>query len=242
MSNNDIHHLAAAYALDALDARERTAFEAHYPSCEVCRADVLDFRATLADVAAAEPIAPSLDMKARVMQQVGQTRQLSPRLPEAVVDLAERRRRKSFTSSMLAVAAAVVLLVGAASFVIGRSGGGDDGGFASDVEQVLAEPDAQLLTLTGSGTGQIKVAWSASAARAVVIGDGLADPGSGNAYELWLIDASGPQPTRLLDGASAGEVRRALAVTGTPQAWGVTIEPSGGSPAPTGEILFSAEA
>ena len=242
MSNNDIHHLAAAYALDALDARERTAFEAHYPSCEVCRADVLDFRATLADVAAAEPIAPPLDMKARVMQQVGQTRQLSPLLPNSVVDLAERRRRRSFTSSMLAVAAAVMLLVGAASFVIGRSGGSDNGGFAGDVEQVLAEPDARLLDLSGPGTGQVKVAWSASAARAVVIGDGLADPGSGNVYELWLIDASGPRPMNLLDRASGGDVRRALAVSGSPQAWGITIEPAGGSPAPTGEILFSAQA
>jgi anti-sigma-K factor RskA len=241
MSNNDIHHLAAAYALDALDARERSAFEAHYPSCEVCRADVLDFRATLADVAAAEPIAPPLDMKARVMQQVGQTRQLSPLLPESVVDLAERRRRRSFTSSMLAVAAAVALLVGAASFVIGRSGANDNGGFAGEVEQVLAEPDAQLVDLTGPGAGQVKVAWSASTGRAVVIGDGLADPGSGNVYELWLIDASGPQPMKLLDAASGGDVRRALAVSGSPQAWGVTIEPSGGSPAPTGEILFSAE-
>ena len=54
MSDIDIHHLAAAYALDALDARERAAFEAHYPSCEVCRADVLEFRSTLAVVAEAE--------------------------------------------------------------------------------------------------------------------------------------------------------------------------------------------
>ena len=50
----DIHHLSAAYALDALDERERVAFEAHYPSCEVCRGDVQAFRATLAQVAAAQ--------------------------------------------------------------------------------------------------------------------------------------------------------------------------------------------
>ena len=48
MSDIDIHHLSAAYALDALDERERMAFEAHYPSCDVCRADVIDFRDTIA--------------------------------------------------------------------------------------------------------------------------------------------------------------------------------------------------
>ena len=32
MSDIDIHHLAAAYALDALDSHERAAFEAHYPA------------------------------------------------------------------------------------------------------------------------------------------------------------------------------------------------------------------
>lgn len=242
MSNIDIHHLAAAYALDALDARERTAFEAHYPSCEVCRADVLDFRATLAEVAAAEPIAPPIEMKAKVMQQIAKTRQLSPLLPGAVVDLAERRRRRTFTSSMLAVAAALVLLVGAASFVIGRSNGTSDGGFAGDVEQVLGQPDARLLTLAGSGAGQVKVAWSDATDRAVVIGEGLADPGDGRVYELWLIDESGAQPMQLLDAARDGTVRRSISVDGTPQAWGITIEPAGGSPAPTGEILYSADA
>ena len=55
MSDIDIHHLAAASALDALDSHA-AAFEAHYPSCEVCRADVLEFRSTLAVVAEAEAV------------------------------------------------------------------------------------------------------------------------------------------------------------------------------------------
>jgi anti-sigma factor RsiW len=65
VSDIDIHHLSAAYALDALDARERAAFEAHYPSCDVCRADVLDFRSTLAVVAEAEAVAPPADLRRR---------------------------------------------------------------------------------------------------------------------------------------------------------------------------------
>jgi anti-sigma factor RsiW len=40
VSGIDIHQLAAAYALDALDDRERAEFEAHYPTCPVCRPEV----------------------------------------------------------------------------------------------------------------------------------------------------------------------------------------------------------
>ena len=42
----DIHHLAAAYVLDALDPRERDEFETHYGACDVCRDDVVAFRRT----------------------------------------------------------------------------------------------------------------------------------------------------------------------------------------------------
>lgn len=51
MTDIDVHHLAAAYALDALDDRERSAFEAHYGACEVCGTDVVEFRQTLTHVA-----------------------------------------------------------------------------------------------------------------------------------------------------------------------------------------------
>jgi anti-sigma-K factor RskA len=240
MTNNDIHHLAAAYALDALDPAERAEFEAHYPSCDVCRTDVFGFRATLTEVAAANPVAPSADVKARVMQQVAQTRQLSPLLPEGVVDLAQRRRRASF-STLAAAAAAVVLLVGAASFFVGRTTSGGEQ-FAADVEQILERPDGRVVTLDGPGSGQFKIVWSDGADQALVIADDLPDPGPGMAYELWLIDGAGPQPLGLLDPASSGSVRRALTLDGTPVQWGVTIEPASGSPAPTGDILYSAAA
>ena len=47
VSDIDIHHLGAAYALDALDERERAAYEAHYATCEICRTDVREFRRAL---------------------------------------------------------------------------------------------------------------------------------------------------------------------------------------------------
>ena len=102
MTDIDVHHLAAAYALDALDDRERAAFEGHYGACEVCRNDVLELHQTLTHVAESLATAPPAAMKAKVMAEVAATRQLSPSVAPVVV-LDQRRRARTLMS--LAVAA-----------------------------------------------------------------------------------------------------------------------------------------
>jgi len=54
----DLHHLAAAYALNALDEIERGEFEAHYPTCSICSAEVADYRETAALLAEATATPP----------------------------------------------------------------------------------------------------------------------------------------------------------------------------------------
>lgn len=241
-ANIDIHHLAAAYALDAVDETERQAFEAHYHSCEVCRADVADHRETLARLAQASPVTPSASVKERVLAEIGQTRQLSPLLPDGISDLAERRRRRrrAAGTTILAAAAAVLVFVAGAFLVDVR--GAD---FGDDVAAVLDEPDARFLTLAADeavgASGSVRVAWSPSSGRAVVFGDDLSPADDGEAYELWLIDEDGPQPMRLLERADEGELRGVFDIDREPVAWGVTVEPDTGSPQPTGDILFLAE-
>ncbi len=238
----DIHHLSAAYALDALDERERMAFEAHYPSCEVCRADVLDFRATLAHVAAASATPAPPAVKDRVLAEIAQTRQLSPMLPNRVTELAERRRRRQRTvGGFLAAAAAVIALVGG---VIAFGGdGGDQPEYAGALTDVLARPDAHLITLTPSeSTGTVKVAWSESDHHAVLMGDDLPAAPDGWAYELWYIGADGPLPMRLLQPAEDGQLRAVMEMDTAPDAWGITLEPETGSDVPTTPVLFSAPA
>lgn len=239
MSNLDLHHLAAAYALDALEIDERVAFEAHYHDCDVCTGDVVNFRATLAALGDLSASAPPAELRARVLLQVAQTRQLSPR----VIPWAPRRR-----PSWLAVAASVVLIVAAAAFLVGRDSGTEDA-FAEQLEQVLAEPDVRVVDLaaTAGNAGHIRVAWSVGIDQAAVIGSDLPPPGPGSVYELWLIGDSGPIPMRMLDEAETGEVRRILELpgpNGTAGAikWGITIEPAAGSASPSGEVLFLADA
>ena len=65
MSDIEIHHLGAAYALDALDERERAAYEAHFATCDICRTDVAEYRAAAADLASLTATPPPPDVKAR---------------------------------------------------------------------------------------------------------------------------------------------------------------------------------
>jgi anti-sigma-K factor RskA len=236
----DIHQLAAAYALDAVDERERAEFEAHYPTCPVCKPEVAGFRETLSQLAAASAVPPPVSLKAEVMAEIGATRQLSPLLPDAVVDLATYRlRRQRLLRTLTVAAAALVIAVGA--FAVGRQSQGNDG-YAAAAAAVISRPDTRMADLKGAGTGSFKVAWSPSTDQVVVIGNGLSNPGAGKAYELWRIDDSGPHAVRLLDRAGAGQVRRVLSVDGSPSTWAITVEPQGGVDAPTGAVIFTGTA
>lgn len=230
----DLHHLAAAYALDALDENERRAFEAHYPTCSICSADVADYRETAALLAESAATPPPVDTKARIMAEISNTRQIAPMLPDRVVDLAERKRRNATRRRVLAAAAAAV--VAAVGFIGGLRFAG-----TADESDVVFAADAITLPLTGD-VGQARVVWSPSQGRAVLIAAGLDQPGDGNAYELWLIDADGANPTGLFTPDTEGNVTIELALDGRdPAAWGITIEPDTGSIEPTEPILLLGE-
>jgi anti-sigma-K factor RskA len=236
MNDSDLHHLAAAYALDALDADERARFEAHFHDCDVCVDDVVGFRSVIADLANASPaVAPSADLKARVMAEVATTRQLPPRV-SATVPL----RRATGVGRLLAaaaVAASLLLAVGA-GFLAGRRGGDT---YSARAAEVLTRSDARIVTLAGEAGGQFRVTWSPSSGEAVVTGDDLRDPGDGLAYELWVIDGSTATPVRLLDDASDGTIRQVVKLPATGTQMGVTIEKQSGATTPTAPILFAGD-
>lgn len=245
MSTSDIHHhihhLAAAYALDAVDADERAAFEAHYPDCDVCRADVVDLREALAVVASSGAVAPPVGLEQRVMAEIAQTRQLSPHVPGRATRSATQRRRRQITTAVLAAAAVIVLVVAVA--VVMRPDA--EPSYARALSEVMEQPDAGMLTLdamAGDPGGMVRVAWSQDAGRAVVMADALDAAPDGMAYELWMVGDAGPVPMSMLDRAGGGEIHRVIdGVHAAPTAWGVTMEPVAGSPTP-GEILYWAEA
>ena len=229
---NDLHHLAAAYVLDALDEAEHRAFEEHYPSCEICQQEVAEFRSTAAHLAVAAAVAPPVALQQRVMAEIATTRQVAPRPGSVPVDeVAVRRNRR--VASVFAAAAALILLVGASVFILSNRGG-------SAIDDVMAAPDAQVVQLEGE-TGSVRVVWSANREQIVVFANDLPEPGTGKIYELWGISGAEVLSAGQFDPVD-GAVRQVADVGDMePTAWGITIEPAGGSPAPTTDIIFLAE-
>ena len=237
MTDIDVHHLAAAYALDALDDRERSAFEAHYGACEVCRTDVLEFRHTLTHVAESLAAAPPMSLKDKVMAEVATTRQLSP-LVAPVVALDSRRRTRSLMSMAAVAAAMVMLVVGVVSF----SGADQKKSYASDLAYVLEQPDSRMVSLDSQGgaQGTFRVAWSKSLGEAVLMGENLPSAPDDMAYELWLVTPEKKMAMSVLDGARDGNVHQTLKASADPTGWAITVEPAAGSATATGNILFLA--
>lgn len=244
MSDIDLHHLAAAYALDALEPHEREAFEAHYEQCDVCRADVMEFRETMTIVADSLATPPSPSLKDRVMADVAVTRQLSPmvgpsRGPSSV-PVPSRSTRPAWP---LLAAAAVVLLAlvaGVVSIATGRDDGDD---FNDQLAAMLDMPDARMVDLPAQGdtSGTFKVAWSPTMGKAALIGEDLPVAPDGKAYELWLITPDESMAMYVLDPADGGSVHRMIDTPKDPTAWAITMEPAAGSAVATGDIIYIAE-
>lgn len=79
----DIHTLAGAYALHALDDDERVLFEAHLAECPACDQEVRELEATAARLGGLLRELPPPDLKDRVLAQIDATRQLPPPGPPA---------------------------------------------------------------------------------------------------------------------------------------------------------------
>jgi len=100
MTNDDLHELTAAYALDALDAGERDAYETHLRVCGECRAELASLAGTIGVLASAtEGPVPPADLRSRIVAAARAE-------PPNVVALRLRRTRLYATTAVAAAAAA----------------------------------------------------------------------------------------------------------------------------------------
>ena len=212
---DDIHDLTALYVVDALDELARQRYEAHLPECAECRDELefLDrgFDEYLND--ATEPAPPSI--KAAVMSGVSESERPKRRFPGVFAGIA-------------AAAAAVSVVVAVAV-----------GGDPDLVEQIYSADDVVEFAVDDSPFDSTRVIYSREVGRVLFVANDLPDPGVDRTYQLWLIDDDGPR--------SAGTFRpedgqTTVVLEGTAEIGlvvGLTVEPEGGSPQPTGDVLIA---
>jgi anti-sigma-K factor RskA len=226
---SDFEDLAAPYVLGALEPDERRGFEAHLLECSECTALVNDLAQGAIALDQALAVEPPPDLRTRVLDGIKSVTDTS------IVELAPRRR-PLWRLSWVAAAVLVVLLGGLALFN------------PNPLDQLMAAADVRTVELSvheafaAVPPQQAQVVFSASEEAAAVEFSGLASPEEGSTYQLWLIGEGDPVPAGVFVPDETGEATVLLqGEARAGQLVAITQEPAGGLPAPSGEVLFSAE-
>lgn len=234
--SHDLSTLAGAYALDALSAPEREAFEAHLTSCPDCTEEVRGMQQTAAELSRTTETVPPPQLRNDVLQAISQVRPLPP-----VVDNVIALRRARLSRSVWQGLAAACLVLALAAFGWGVSQRHDArrsvaSPTVSAINSLVNQPNADLVVANtalnhGSGT----VIWAKQEHKVVLIGQDLAALPAGKTYQLWMLPATGrPVSAGVFTPDREGNV--AYQVDGDLTGFarmGISVEPAGGSTEPT---------
>lgn len=230
-----------AYALGALDAGETAALEAHLLTCEACRAELTEHRALSANLAAAlPPRRPPAHLRA----------QLRDRLPSRRGSAS--RSAFGFLRQALVPALLLVLVAGnLLTFWQVQRLQQQQAQLARQVRTaqnamaMLAYPSTESLAIhAGQVSGTLLLDRERN--NAMIVMWDLPPLPENKTYQAWLVQPDGVR-------VSAAVFRPAAEGSYTAQplwpegslsdysAIGVTVEPAGGSPQPTGERLFKVD-
>ena len=235
MMSDDLHLLAAAYALDAVvDDDERRLFEAHLTECASCAGEVRGFRATAARLGAAAVSTPPPGLRESVLAEIRDVPQASPETGGADVIPLRARRPGRTRFAVALVAACLMIAAVSVGVALNAQRSGRPGSADSSVAAVLSAPDARTVTGPVTSGGTVTVVFSRSRGRAVLSSSGLRSLPAEKTYEMWLIGPHGIRAGGLVRPDAAGRVR--TLVTGTLEdanKVGLTVEPAAGSRQPT---------
>lgn len=235
MTDRNIHTLAGAYAIDALDDHERTEFESHLDVCPECRREVTELRTTASSLATITDADPPESLRAAVMSQIQSVRPMPPDIPAAHKSASKGSKARRRVKLLGAVAAALVVIGGAGSAIWQPWDTGTHSSPEAEptAQKVLQARDAQRVSVDVPDNGSVTLVRSRSVGRAVVVAPDMKTAPEGKDFELWLQrPGSDMEPAGLMPKDDDGPVMLEGDTT-TASAVGITLEPQGGSAEPT---------
>ena len=254
-SHKTFDTLAAVYVVGALDGDDLVRFEAHLAEgCEACTSAVRESHEALARLALADtPAVPPPSVKTALLERI------------AAAAAGRRASRVGWLTWTAATAAVVALAAMLTAGIVATRYEAQLGQMARDMattrerlqrdeaalrEQVTAyrgavellrDPATRVIELRGGTPASARLIWNDKAGGHLLVANLPAAP-AGKTYELWTLGGPAPRPAGLFQVDASGRVvQRVEPVAGPPaKGFAVTLEPAGGSPAPTGPILLSA--
>ena len=258
MSHETFDDQVAAYALDALDAGERAAFEAHLAGCTRCESTLRESREALAAVVLEGPAAvPPPDVKAALMRRVA---------GDATPVRRRTDTRRLWLRGVLVAAAAMVVGGFLTGMFVAARYEAELGRVARETSRLredlarqeaalqtrvaayqaivdlLRDPATRVIAMRGAGpspTAEGRVVWHETAGGQVLVAK-LPPAPAGKAYEMWTIAGGKPTAAGVFQVDESGQaIHRVPPGRGPVDVFAITLEPAPGVPAPTGPIVLA---
>jgi anti-sigma-K factor RskA len=230
-----VAELLPAYALGSLDEGEAARVSEHLAHCPECRAELRPYLDVAGQLALAAPEAmPPVRLKKQLMRRIDRQRTAPEALkgPGWWQQLAGLLRR-SAPAWGLASLVLIVALTASTVWLWQRLYGEDSRAMRMQVVALVSTEAAP------GATGKLVISTDGEYGTLVV--DGLAPLDAGHQYQLWLIRdgqrASGGVFSVNPHGYGVLEISAPEPLASYPS-YGITVEPAGGSPGPTGEKVL----
>ena len=240
MNTPHVIDLIPSYVLGCLDPDEASQVEAHLAGCDICRDELNSYRATAAQLALAAPrVEPPAQLRASILRSV---KPVPGRVPVSTPGFATRLLRwlqQSGPVWALATLVLVVVLI-TGGLVLSNQARSPQVGEFRMVAMVAPPASAGVAPDTAPGANGVMVISQDGSSGTLVV-DGLPALEAGKQYQLWLIRdgqrASGGVFSVAPDGYGIMAVQSTRPLTDY-SSFGITIEPAGGSPGPTGQKVL----
>jgi anti-sigma-K factor RskA len=243
---HQIEPLLAAYALNALETDENRQVETHIESCDICLQIVSDYQAISNELLFVQPPSqPSTRIRAKLLAQTATG-------PKRTGILERFRSNPSRLITVSTLVVALILLVININLIystnqllvsqeeLTRQNQVNQTAFA-----LLTYPDSQV-AIIDDGEIYGTLVYDPDGQVAILSVWGLESLPNEQDYQVWLIE---PDQTRISGGVfqSSDQAEYVTFIIESPNPFddfsgiGVTVEPAGGSPGPTGPRIFGVE-
>lgn len=237
MQEGHVYELLPGYALGCLDASEARQVSEHLRRCEHCRAELQRYAWVVDELPLAlEMSEPPADLKTRILTRAGRPAQASQPKPSGWDRFRQAVLRSAPAWGLASLALVLVLAV--SNLVLWqRLGQSESAGLQAMRAVALAGTD-----ITPQASGRVVI--SRDGEYGVLVVDGLPRLDEARQYQLWLIQDGQRTSGGVFSVNRAGYgwlYIKSPDPLASYQAVGITIEPAGGSPGPTGDKVLGGD-